>query len=227
MDRGVGQQGEMEFVRGNAAILNHIDKGNDLHLFAQSKKGFVRYICQMICTGYHYQAGSDTTGRTRRMIVFELTPLELFSDALLIGTEPLAEPDQPQLSLDDLRGKAIANARPATNAVERRALYYQRSQSIKAYALRRARGNCEGCGVIAPFQTSDGQPYLEVHHIRRSSDGGPDHPRWVVAICPNCHRRAHYAQDAEAYNDHLSKVAQKQETENTKTILVLVPGTQV
>src|ERR1700746_1774493 len=24
---------------------------------------------------------------------------------------------------------------------------------------------------------------------RRLSDGGPDHPRWVVAVCPNCHRR--------------------------------------
>ena len=49
--------------------------------------------------------------------------------------------------------------------------------------------------MAAPFITPDGQLYLEVHHIERLSDGGPDHPRWVVAVCPNCHRRAHYAGD--------------------------------
>src|SRR2546430_14779435 len=72
-------------------------------------------------------------------------------------------------------------------------------------------GSVRGCGVAAPFITPDGQPYLEVHHIRRLSDGGPDHPQWVVAICPNCHRRAHYAEDAVRYNAHLSQVVQERE----------------
>ena len=35
------------------------------------------------------------------------------------------------------------------------------------------------------------------------SDGGPDHPRWVVGVCPNCHRRAHYAYDSVASNQRL------------------------
>jgi len=38
------------------------------------------------------------------------------------------------------------------------------------------------------------------HHIRRRADGGPDHPRWVAAACPNCHRRVHGGQDGEQYN---------------------------
>ncbi len=55
----------------------------------------------------------------------------------------------------------------------------------------------------APFSTPDGRPFLEAHHTRRLSDGGPDDPRWVIAICPNCHRRAHYATDATTFNDNL------------------------
>jgi len=47
---------------------------------------------------------------------------------------------------------------------------------------------------------------IEPHHIRRLTDGGPDHPRWIAGVCPNCHRRAHYSSDAEAYNTHLGQV---------------------
>jgi 5-methylcytosine-specific restriction protein A len=74
------------------------------------------------------------------------------------------------------------------------------------YVLARAQGNCEGCGATAPFLTIQDQPYLEPHHIRRLTDGGPDHPRWVVALCPNCHRRAHYSKNAADFNLRLEKV---------------------
>jgi 5-methylcytosine-specific restriction protein A len=209
---GEGQQGDMTFIRGNAAIRNHINDGKDLHLFAQVKKGYVRYIGQMVCTGFHTQAGPDTTGHVRQMMIFELTPLSAFEEPTPSET---ASPPLPaldtSLSLDDLRHKALADAAPTRDPVERQTFYRQRSQWIRLYALRRANGQCEGCSVAAPFKTPDGQPYLEVHHIRRLSDGGPDHPRWVVAICPTCHRRAHYAEDAMRYNAHLSQVAQERE----------------
>lgn len=71
---------------------------------------------------------------------------------------------------------------------ERRALYRMRSRAIRLYVLRRAAGKCEGCGAVAPFNTVNGEPYLEPHHIRHLADGGPDDPRWVVGVCPNFHR---------------------------------------
>jgi hypothetical protein len=40
-------------------------------------------------------------------------------------------------------------------------------------------------------------PNLEPHHIRRLADGGPDHPRWVAALCPTCHRRVHHGVDGK------------------------------
>jgi hypothetical protein len=166
----------------------------------------------MVCTGSHTQAGVDTTRQLREMIIFELTSLSAFEEPTPSET---ASPPLPvldtSLSLDDLRHKALTDAAPTRSPMERQTFYRQRSQWIRLYALRRANGQCEGCGMLAPFMTPDGQPYLEVHHIRRLSDGGPDHPRWVVAICPNCHRRAHYAEDAVRYNTHLSQVAQERE----------------
>lgn len=70
---------------------------------------------------------------------------------------------------------------------------------------KRASGVCEGCEKEAPFVTTQGRPFLEAHHVSRVSDGGPDHPRWVIALCPNCHRRVHYGQNGEEYNARLTK----------------------
>lgn len=72
---GEGQQGDMNFIRGNAAIRDHISQGKDLHLFAYTRKGHVCYVDQMICTGYHYADGPDGSGNTRQRIIFELAPL--------------------------------------------------------------------------------------------------------------------------------------------------------
>jgi len=146
------------------------------------------------------------------MLIFELTPLSALEELTLSETAspPLPAVDT-SLSLDDLRNRTLADAAPTRDPMARQTFYRQRSQWIRLYALRRAQGQCEGCGTAAPFLTPDGQPYLEVHHIRRLSDGGPDHPRWVVAICPNCHRRAHYAEDAVKYNTYLSQKAKERE----------------
>ncbi|WP_413786225.1 HNH endonuclease [Psychrobacter immobilis] len=82
-----------------------------------------------------------------------------------------------------------------------------RSTAIKLYAKKRANGICEGCNAIAPFETKSG-PYLEVHHLTRLADGGADLPQNVIALCPTCHRKAHYSLDHLEFNNQLiNKVA--------------------
>jgi len=74
------------------------------------------------------------------------------------------------------------------------------------YALKRSKGACEGCSAPAPFEGKEG-PFLEVHHLLRLGDGGPDHPENVIALCPNCHRRVHFGKDGEACNEKLLEIA--------------------
>lgn len=109
-----------------------------------------------------------------------------------------------QESLHDLRDHALSSASFPTMK-ERKTEIYRRSQAIKIYVLKRGNGICEGCGKVAPFTKEDGTPYLEVHHLSRLSDGGPDHPQLVIALCPNCHRQAHYSKDRELFNAQLTK----------------------
>ena len=90
---GEGQQADMAFVRGNLAIRDHEATGKDLHLFAHVKTGYVRYVGQLVYTGYHYAPGRDTTGRARRMILFELTPFDVFTVTDIYDEEICQEPE--------------------------------------------------------------------------------------------------------------------------------------
>jgi 5-methylcytosine-specific restriction protein A len=85
---------------------------------------------------------------------------------------------------------------------------HQRSAVIRQYVLARADGKCELCEVAAPFRTAKGEPYLEPHHIRRLSDGGPDDPRFMAALCPNCHRNVHFGKEGQSLNARLLDLMQ-------------------
>ncbi len=69
---------------------------------------------------------------------------------------------------------------------------YRRNPDVVATVLIRAAGVCEECKLPAPFLRRDGEPYLEVHHVIQLALGGEDTVENAVAVCPNCHRRAHY-----------------------------------
>lgn len=72
---------------------------------------------------------------------------------------------------------------------------WARLPSVVEHVLARAAGRCEACGEPAPFLGDDDEPFLEVHHVRRLADGGPDRVENAVALCPNCHRALHHAKD--------------------------------
>jgi 5-methylcytosine-specific restriction protein A len=199
---GEGQRGDMEFVRGNRAVRDHVAEGKDLYLFRYKRKGYVQYLDQMVCTGFHERLGPDADGLERGMIVFELAPLDAFEHVEMLEMDEVKSSSARTLSA--LRERAMVSEGYAASPRERLTLAYERSAAVRAYVLTRAAGVCEGCREAAPFQTEAGRPYLETHHIRRLSDGGPDQPRWVVALCPNCHRRAHYGEGRIGFNSELA-----------------------
>lgn len=70
---------------------------------------------------------------------------------------------------------------------------FLRKAEVREAVLRRAKGICECCGSEG-FKTSNGDSFLETHHVVPLADGGPDVDWNVVAICPNDHREAHYGE---------------------------------
>jgi 5-methylcytosine-specific restriction protein A len=76
----------------------------------------------------------------------------------------------------------LGNINPLSRIGEVR--FINRDPDVKAWVLINSRGICENCNAEAPFISSTGIPYLEVHHVRRLSDGGPDTPDNTIAVCP-------------------------------------------
>lgn len=68
---------------------------------------------------------------------------------------------------------------------------YERSPAVRAAAIRRADGRCETCKKVPFYRIKTGTPYLQVHHKQPLSRGGADNLANTIALCPNCHCKAH------------------------------------
>ncbi|MDC0612003.1 HNH endonuclease [Vibrio sp.] len=91
------------------------------------------------------------------------------------------------------RAERISKANTVAKTTQITATVFVRNPDIVAEALIRANGVCENCNNRAPFiRKSDNTPYLEVHHKVPLAKGGTDNLENVVALCPNCHREAHF-----------------------------------
>lgn len=80
---------------------------------------------------------------------------------------------------------------------------FLRDPNVIAWVLKRAAGKCEACEAPAPFVAMDGEPFLEVHHVRPLSEGGPDTTDNACACCPNCHRQLHLGMNANSLKRRL------------------------
>lgn len=199
---GEGQVGDMALAKGNRAIAEHSAEGKSLLLFRKTKDG-LRFEDEMVYEGHHIEQSPDRTGTQRTALVFELRSLEAVAEAVEAEAAPtLAQP--PDMVELLKRALTAASNEPASPSEGKRNVY-QRSRDVRVYVLARASGKCEGCMQPAPFLRKDGSPYLEPHHIRRVSDGGPDHPASVISLCPTCHRRVHAGTDGTDYNNQLLK----------------------
>lgn len=91
------------------------------------------------------------------------------------------------------RKDRLRDATPIPKRSEVTTTVFDRNPDVVAEVLSRADGICEACKRPAPFiRRSKRTPYLEVHHKQYLADRGEDTVENAVALCPNCHREAHY-----------------------------------
>lgn len=173
---------------GNLAIRDHVKNRKELLLFEAPPRRKVKYVGSFTCADVEEARGPDKEGRDRLIYQFVLVPE---GGAL----SPLETEPTLGATLGQLREQAEKGTESGGKTTTATRKVYVRSEAVRAYVLVRAGGTCEFCGDPAPFNRPSGEAYLEPHHIKRLSDGGPDDLRQVIGACPNCHRRAHYGAD--------------------------------
>jgi len=203
---GEGQVGDMVLRRGNLAIVTHAADGRALHVFKSlNNGGGQKYLGEFAYASHAFRRGPDKNGDDRRVIVFHLVPVALVPDEEAATADAPNDELSPTSDLEEARRRALAAFAQIEGGggKDARRTLYRRSRCVKEYVLLRANGLCESCRESAPFVRLDGTPYLEPHHTTRVSDGGLDHPRFVGAVCPTCHREIHHGRDGDRRNAEL------------------------
>lgn len=211
---GEGRLGDMQWSSENSQLREAAETPRSLLMFERYRRagGLWRFHGEMFCLGHKEVTQLDEKGNLRRAFVFALAKIVDASSQGPFDNETLAEASS--VSFESLRELALGAQTGAGNVAQRMSMktFFLRSAAIRRYALQRATGICEGCHEPAAFEASWG-PYLEVHHLTRLADGGPDHPDRVAAVCANCHRRCHLGTDRVAYNALVSKAIVLKECE--------------
>jgi 5-methylcytosine-specific restriction protein A len=203
---GQGQKGNhSELVAANKIIIS----GNRTILLFSAREPtakevlrdstyakFFKYIGQFNLCNWETVTPISGERANDRLIRFLLVPS-------LGNIYDIASLKHPDLSISALREEILLNSLGHTQKKITVVEYRTRILKVKQYALLRARGRCESCEKNAPFLDTYRRPFLEVHHILRLADDGLDAPENVAAICPNCHREAHYSFDKDEFNQFL------------------------
>lgn len=112
------------------------------------------------------------------------------------GTAPLDVEDQ--FSGSALETEPPSRRQSTTNP-------FVRDPQVRRRVRGRAKGFCEYCSQIG-FTMTSGATYIETHHIISLAENGPDTDANVIALCPNDHRRAHHAVEAETLRSEFGRI---------------------
>ncbi len=191
---GKGRVGEQTLTRENRVLAESEINGVIPHLFEVFLTGAYIYRGQVELYDKPYQKNQpDENGNPRLVWVF---PLILLHKSQPIQNSQIEKVFQDKfrksqkLSNKDLEKKANKSG-DLDGYREVTSMRYQRNPYVVAYTLRRANGVCELCEQPAPFNRPNGEPFLEVHHVKHLEDDGDDKTENAVALCPNCHRMMH------------------------------------
>jgi len=203
MYTGEGQIGGQVFLMGNKALRDHVSASKDVLLFHRMKDGLYTFDDQLTLIGIETKQALDRDSNMREVIQF------IFESSSNITRSVEGDLEDDELandrSLDELKEIALQDTSNGHDSVQvKQVKVRKRSEAIKLYARARAAGTCEDCEQPEPFQAKSGSS-LEVHHMYRLSDGGPDHPEHVAAICPNCHAQIHRGVNGNEYNGILKE----------------------
>ena len=179
---GMGVIGEQSLASSqNRTLEKSRENGVRLFLFEVFLAGTYVYMGEVELMDNPYRSRQPDSGKVMRDVwVFPLC-LRSHKNPPLLKTAA-AEP---------VPDRSYRAAGGGAEAVTGTADLLEPDRLVPEYALRRANGTCQLCGLPAPFTTHDGKPYLEVHHIIPLAEGGADAIGNAVALCPNCHRKMH------------------------------------
>lgn len=146
---GAGQEGDMQFVRGNSALRDHVREGKQLLVFQALGGGVHRFLGEFVCVGFDIVPGiRDRNGDLRNAIVFRLRPVhDEIGEELVAGPVPFLDLE----SVDATVRQVLNTVRTKQDLFRRRLTTVERGCRLtNVYDLRFLRAS-----HIKPWAASD------------------------------------------------------------------------
>ena len=106
---------------------------------------------------------------------------------------------------NDVSGNEGGNRKPRKKKEERTVI--ERSSWVVNKTIERAKRRCEVPNCRIPEITkSSGEVYVEVHHLHRLADGGPDIIDNTACLCPHHHKEIHHGENKNELLRVLKKI---------------------
>ncbi|MFF1527985.1 HNH endonuclease [Cellulomonas sp. NPDC058312] len=221
--RGEGLSGPQELTqRGNAHLERARTAREPVRFWYRPVGGTFSFLTWCVVLGRTWIDGRDAKGRPRVELEWMLEAVpgpasEQWPAAIVnvideadattenhpSGPEAAREPTYAELLA---RVEARGQGRSGSRAPR---VDYARSAAARRAVLIRSGGQCESarCTGMPGEPNRQGEPILDVDHIRDLARGGADHPLNMVALCPNCHASKTRGAFALRWRSELARVA--------------------
>ena len=194
---GMGQVGDQTLSSNQNKTLYESNKtGVRIFLFEvfEEKKYFFQGEFKLVEEPYQSKQ-IDINNTLRKVWIFPIQPIDSkdiisVPESLLLKKTKTRQEQVSKLSNDELL-KKISMIPSKLRCRQSISNQFERNEYISEYSRRKANGKCLLCKSNAPFKNKNGEPYLEIHHIKWLANGGKDNLENTVALCPNCHKKMH------------------------------------
>lgn len=221
--RGQGLYGDQRVEAGGNARLEAARLGRDaVRFWYRPPRGQFAFLTWAVVLGRSWVLGKGADGHQRAELEWQLEPvpgpaqsdwptavIETLEDTTLPGDDNPQVPEaNPNAGYGDLvnRVESRGQGRKRTGVVR---IDYARSAAARRAVLVRAGGKCESlrCTGMPAETNRAGEAILDVDHVHDLAKGGEDHPRNMVALCPNCHAVKTRGANVQRWRRELAQVA--------------------
>lgn len=224
--RGQGLSGDQRVdFGGNARLESARLSRAAVRFWYKPIHGKFAFLTWAVVLGRAWVLGRGADGAQRAELEWQLEPvpgpqqsewptevIETLEDTTAAADDasPRVPEASPAPSYGDLidRVEKRGQGRKRTGVVK---TDYARSQAARRAVLVRSEGKCEstGCTGMPGESNRQGDAILDVDHVQDLAKGGEDHPRNMVALCPNCHAVKTRGANVRYWRKELSRVAQE------------------
>jgi 5-methylcytosine-specific restriction protein A len=226
--RGKGLTGEQKLTEGNELLENARLSKSAIRFWYKPSKGNWTFKNWAAVIDRDNIEEEDVEGNLAKRFLWYLEPV--VSEDKTFWPIGINEAPVREISIDEIvliknprnlladyariAKELEANPTTLSSNVKPRTPQPRRRKRAKDIVIARAAGECENdqCTGMPPDVKKDGTPLFQVDHIIQLSDGGPDQPDNMVALCPNCHTAKTLGKNKNEMTSRLKKIAIQKHT---------------